>query len=200
MNGEPDDENPEWTTEDFANASPAAYLPPEILSAFPNTKPIFWAIVQTHSGPEGDSIFNVSFPDIPGVSSTGSSFNEAVTRGSEALVRHFVSQAATGATLPVQRTISDLRQDPALRGLLLDGKAFLTSTCIGREDPSLQLFHDIEQADRDSSAARAHLAAGREVYYVEEDTPPGLLIKEHPDGRRDLVRFHRTGDEVIRTL
>ncbi len=49
-------------------------------------------------------------------------------------------------------------------------------------------------------AVRDHLAAGFPVYYAESDTPAGLLIKEHPDGRRELVRHHRKADEVIRSL
>ncbi len=32
-----DDENPEWTEEDFARARPASELPPHILRAFPKT-------------------------------------------------------------------------------------------------------------------------------------------------------------------
>lgn len=48
--------------------------------------------------------------------------------------------------------------------------------------------------------AREHLAAGRPIYYGEDDTPAGLLIKEYPDGRRELVRYHRDGDEVVRAL
>ena len=49
-------------------------------------------------------------------------------------------------------------------------------------------------------AAREHLAAGRPVYYADDDTPDGLLIKKHPDGRRELVRYRRNGDEVVRAL
>jgi hypothetical protein len=45
-----------------------------------------------------------------------------------------------------------------------------------------------------------HLATGFPVYYAEADTPAGLLVKEHPDGRRELVRHHRKADEVIRSL
>lgn len=52
----------------------------------------------------------------------------------------------------------------------------------------------------DGAAARAHLAAGRPIYYSEDDTPAGLLVKQHPDGRRELVRFHEAGDVVIREL
>jgi hypothetical protein len=52
----------------------------------------------------------------------------------------------------------------------------------------------------DDSAAREMLIAGFPIYYREADTPPGLEVKHHPDGRRELVRFHRSGDEVIRAL
>jgi hypothetical protein len=33
-----DDDNPEWTEEDFARARPASELPAPFLSAFPKTK------------------------------------------------------------------------------------------------------------------------------------------------------------------
>ena len=49
-------------------------------------------------------------------------------------------------------------------------------------------------------AAREHFAAGRPIYYWEEDTPDGLAIKKYPDGRRELVRQGQGGDEVIRAL
>ena len=32
-----DDDNPEWTEEDFARARPASELPPEVLAHFPKT-------------------------------------------------------------------------------------------------------------------------------------------------------------------
>ncbi len=68
------------------------------------------------------------------------------------------------------------------------------------ERPIEQFWRDLMPADGDDSAARAHLAAGRAIYYVDDGTPAGLQIKEYPDGRRELVRFHRSGDEVIRRL
>lgn len=37
-NVEFDEDNPEWTREDFAQARPASELPPEILAAFPRTR------------------------------------------------------------------------------------------------------------------------------------------------------------------
>lgn len=49
-------------------------------------------------------------------------------------------------------------------------------------------------------AVRKHFAAGRPVYTWEDDTPPGLTIKHHADGRRELVRHRREGDEVVRIL
>jgi uncharacterized protein (DUF4415 family) len=33
-----DEDNPEWTEEDFARARPASELPPHVLAAFPRTK------------------------------------------------------------------------------------------------------------------------------------------------------------------
>ena len=49
-------------------------------------------------------------------------------------------------------------------------------------------------------AVRDHLSAGFPVYYCESDTPSGLVVKEYPDGRRELVRHNRIADEVIRSL
>ena len=33
-----DEDNPDWTAEDFANSKPASDLPPEILAAFANSR------------------------------------------------------------------------------------------------------------------------------------------------------------------
>lgn len=69
-------------------------------------------------------------------------------------------------------------------------------------DPSDAIWREMGRALRkgDDSAARALLAEGIPIYYSEDDTPAGLTIKEHPDGRRQLVRFDPSGDEVIRDL
>lgn len=70
-----------------------------------------------------------------------------------------------------------------------------------QQDPNEQLWEELGQIDEgDDSAAREHLAAGFPIYYCEPTTPPGLQIKEYPDGRRELVRFSRQGDEVVCTL
>jgi len=68
------------------------------------------------------------------------------------------------------------------------------------QDLSDQLWQELESDDGDDSAAREHLAAGFPIYYCDATTPSGLQIKKHPDGRRELVRFRRDGDEIIRLL
>lgn len=50
------------------------------------------------------------------------------------------------------------------------------------------------------SAVRWHLAAGRPVYYRKPDTPEGLLLKEYPDGRVELVEFNQERDRVVEVL
>jgi hypothetical protein len=40
------------------------------------------------------------------------------------------------------------------------------------------------------------LQAGRAIYLCEDDTPAGLVVKEHPDGRRELVQFDQDGEKV----
>ncbi|SFI68091.1 hypothetical protein [Methylobacterium brachiatum] len=68
-------------------------------------------------------------------------------------------------------------------------------------DTSESLWRDLQNARHDDgAAAREHLQAGFPVYYVEGDTPEGLLVKEYPGGRRELVRFDEAGDQVIRDL
>ncbi|GAN81510.1 hypothetical protein [Acidocella aminolytica] len=72
----------------------------------------------------------------------------------------------------------------------------------GIDDPNEALWRDLLHALQhdDGAAAKEHLQAGFPIYYAKDDTPAGLLIKEHPDGRRELVRFDRAGDEVTRAL
>lgn len=69
-------------------------------------------------------------------------------------------------------------------------------------DPNESLWRDLMRAGRDDdgSAAQAHLDAGFPIYYAEDDTPAELLIKEYPDGHRELVRYRKGNDEVIRAL
>jgi len=56
---------------------------------------------------------------------------------------------------------------------------------------------DVQLARDDGAAARAHLQAGRPVYYREDTTPSGLVIKEFPNGRRELVRFVNGVEQTV---
>jgi len=52
----------------------------------------------------------------------------------------------------------------------------------------------------DDSAARESLAAGVPIYYAEDDTPAASLIKEYPDGRKELVTFASGVETFQRSL
>lgn len=67
-------------------------------------------------------------------------------------------------------------------------------------DVNEELLRKIDKGADSDRAAREHLAAGFPIYYREASTPADLQIKKYPDGRRELVRFNRAGDEVIRQL
>jgi hypothetical protein len=45
----------------------------------------------------------------------------------------------------------------------------------------------------DDSEARRHLAAGRPIYYAEANTPEGLMVRESPDGRKELIQVDADG-------
>jgi hypothetical protein len=58
------------------------------------------------------------------------------------------------------------------------------------------------QLDHDTGeAAKRHLEAGRPIYYGDPAHPDGV-VKEYPDGHRQIVKFDmRTGEEyVVREL
>lgn len=76
------------------------------------------------------------------------------------------------------------------------------ATRLKKPSPDVDLWPIIESAARqdEDDAARAHLAAGRPIYYGEPDTPPGLVMKQYPDGRRELVRFDHMGEHRVRTV
>ena len=45
-------------------------------------------------------------------------------------------------------------------------------------------------------AAKAHLAAGRPIYYMDP-TYPDQIVKEYPDGRRELVHVDKAGQVTV---
>lgn len=52
----------------------------------------------------------------------------------------------------------------------------------------------------DDFAARELAAAGWPVYYTDEDTPAGTVIKRFPDGRRQLVSGWGAKQRIVRDL
>ncbi len=66
-----------------------------------------------------------------------------------------------------------------------------------------QQFWEQFECEMDSDtgeAARAHLAAGRPIYYVDPAYPDDI-VKEYPDGRRELVSVDDDGQiSALRAL
>ena len=65
-----------------------------------------------------------------------------------------------------------------------------------------RLWADLEQAlaQDDGHAAQSHLAAGRPVHYCD-DCYPDAIVREWPDGRRELVAVDGDGQvRVVRSL
>ena len=54
----------------------------------------------------------VSFPDFPGVVTTGRTAEEAIRKGSEALSFHVAGMGEDGDTLPLLRDLDALERDP----------------------------------------------------------------------------------------
>ena len=65
---------------------------------------------------DAKSDYGVSFPDLPGCITAGSSLEEARRMAAEALSLHIAGMREDGETLPKSSTIDDLRDDPAIKG------------------------------------------------------------------------------------
>ena len=62
---------------------------------------------------------------------------------------------------------------------------------------ALEEFLRMLEADEDDgAAAKAHLAAGRPIYYCE-DCYPVSMIRKWPDGRRELVNVDEKGKIAV---
>ena len=58
--------------------------------------------------------YSIGFPDFPGCDAVGSSFYEALARGSESLRRHVDALQRANAAVPVPRTLYEIMDDPEL--------------------------------------------------------------------------------------
>lgn len=62
------------------------------------------------------------------------------------------------------------------------------STTPGPNEFELQLATALREPS--DEAARIMLARGRSVTYRERDTPPGHVIREHPDGTKETIKIN----------
>ena len=60
---------------------------------------------------DGDSDYGVSFPDLPGVISAGSTLDEARDMAAEALALHLVGMAADGEAIPEPSSLEAIMSD-----------------------------------------------------------------------------------------
>ena len=79
--------------------------------------PYYVAIVED-AGP--DKAIGIWFPDLPGCFSAGDDVDEALRNAEEALALYAEAEAEEGRDLPVPRTLSALREDPAAASDLRD--------------------------------------------------------------------------------
>ena len=56
--------------------------------------------------------YGISFPDVPGCISVGTSLDEALANGAEALAFHLEGMAEDGEKPPVPRTLDAIKADP----------------------------------------------------------------------------------------
>jgi predicted RNase H-like HicB family nuclease len=61
---------------------------------------------------DGDSDFGVSFPDIPGVITAGTSLDDARAMAEEALAFHIEGLVEDGEAIPEPSTLEDIMADP----------------------------------------------------------------------------------------
>ncbi|WP_439497588.1 type II toxin-antitoxin system HicB family antitoxin [Bosea sp. (in: a-proteobacteria)] len=69
--------------------------------------PLAYALIH-----EENRIFGISFPDFPGCISTGSTAEDAIRKGSEALTFHAGGMVEDGDLMPGLRDLSELQADP----------------------------------------------------------------------------------------
>ncbi len=67
------------------------------------------------------------------------------------------------------------------------------------EDEAFWASFEAELEHDDGAEAARHLVLGNPIYFCEPDTPDDLVIKQYPDGRRELVSFDVHGEKVVRT-
>ena len=116
---------------------------------------------------QGETCFGVFFPDLPGCTSAGDTFTEAIANAHEALALHIAGLAEDGVALPEPSTIGSLPSpsaDVVVEAIILVGVTVpagrATQFSIVLDDALLQEI-DALAPDRSrflANAARAELA------------------------------------------
>jgi predicted RNase H-like HicB family nuclease len=70
---------------------------------------------------EENGVYGISFPDFPGCVSGGKTLDEAMQRGRATLRTHVESMMEDGETLPVLRSLDQLKRDKHFRADIADG-------------------------------------------------------------------------------
>ncbi len=123
------------------------------------------AIIDKDAG----SDFGISFPDFPGCVSAGTTIEEAVAQGTEALALHVAGMAEDGEPIPEPSQVDRLARDPKLRpAAIVLVPAVLPSRPV-RINVTMDsaLIEEIDSVARNRSgflaeAARAELARRKE--------------------------------------
>ncbi len=71
--------------------------------------------------PEGDTAWGVTFPDLPGCTSAGDSFEDALRQAEDALSGHIAALAADGDIVPAPRAYAELTDDAEVQQDLAEG-------------------------------------------------------------------------------
>lgn len=113
---------------------------------------------------EEDGVFGISFPDFPGAISTGTTLDEALRKGEQALALHIEGMAEDGAEIPRLRTLAELRQEApaALEGAL----AVLVPAELPARSVRVNITLDERLLSRIDAAARA-AGENRSAYLAE---------------------------------
>ena len=77
-------------------------------------------------------------------------------------------------------------------------KPFAEMTEVELEEFDREFVAALEAGD--GSAAEASLAAGVPIYYSEEELPSPFVIKEYPDGRKEIVYFVNGVETVLNAI
>ena len=113
---------------------------------------------------EEDGVFGISFPDFPGAISTGTTLDEALRKGEQALALHIEGMVEDGAEIPRLRTLAELRQEApaALEGAL----AVLVPAELPARSVRVNITLDERLLSRIDAAARA-AGENRSAYLAE---------------------------------